>query len=118
MSYVQKSDRRIYVSKHHVSNNIPRNYYYYYYYIELLYNVTRSQSVIKRERVSKIQIPRFEETADHPSVHIFGAAAEKLKKLKTTPIKNRPSWRRDWAAFRGREAEEWRGEGNARERKR
>lgn len=57
--------------------------------------------MIKRERVSKIQIPRFEETADHPSVHIFGAAAEKLKKLKTTPIKNRPSWRRDWAAFRG-----------------
>lgn len=51
--------------------------------------------MIKRERVSKIQIPRFEETADHPSVHIFGAAAEKLKKLKTTP-----SWRRDWAAFR------------------
>lgn len=45
--------------------------------------------MIKRERVSKIQIPRFEETADHPSVHIFGAAAEKLKKLKTTPIKNR-----------------------------
>lgn len=88
------------------------------YRVIIFRNVTRSQSVIKRERVSKIQIPRFEETADHPSVHIFGAAAEKLKKLKTTPIKNRPSWRRDWAAFRGREAEEWRGEGNARERKR
>lgn len=52
--------------------------------------------MIKRKRVSKIQIPCFEETADHPSVHIFDAAAEKLKKLKTTPIKNRPSW----AAFR------------------
>lgn len=73
--------------------------------------------MIKRERVSKIQIPRFEETADHPSVHIFGAAAEKLKKLKTTPIKNRAGGATGPRSGAGK-PREWRGEGNARERKR